>query len=472
VVTIESVSDKVDLVIFGTSLKTGNCIAFRKSSIESSRFDDDSGCLKIEATVPVNSVPLQYLIQGSAGFPPFFPPLQLNESIFESKPKLQELGQLFNEEVADGGIRDNLGLEWYKANINRSDNVLLVVSDAGQVFDWEPSNNTGQSINSWINRLLRAVNIQMNRLSQLDKLGHINHNNTKFVQFNDRRILPTIESTDLPAQYRTIPSGVAGIAESIPTDLVPIKNAQAYAIVRFGYDLAKLQMKEIYSEKAGKPGSLNDGDGFWKDLLPSGITCLVAESERDRSSSLVNLISNENNNAASWFYNPVSLYDYWRQLPLNNKTRWFLVVLSLTIAGLAAMGIRPTLAFGWSVVRPYVYTEPTVEYSDFVSKVQSMQWNDACKEIDSRTVVVRGKFLTKRGDVLTIKLDKLENLARVRLMDPGTASALPSDAAQNRDNFLVLVGRYRMSEYDTAALNLTSGELRSTLESRPESWDR
>lgn len=468
--SIDSTPEELELVLLGTSLKTGNCIAFEKSSIESLAFEPRSKMLKVVESVKISSICVSNLIQASAAFPPFFPPLHIDRSIFITKPNEQDLGTLAGDEVADGGIRDNLGLDWYVAKKTNDSSSLLVVSDAGQAFDWDRSSKSSQSFSTWINRLLRAVNIQMMRLSQLDKSTHFDSPETIFVGFDSRKELPVHEDPEKPLLKRTMTAGVGVKAVEIATDLAPIQPAQAYAIVRLGYDIAKLKLSNRYDKLASVDGRMNANDGFWELLKPKNVSCLADQGSKDRETSLEVLLEKETNANSFRWTNIVGYYDIWLQIPLRKSIRRLLVFLALLVFVFTAVGAWTLVSSAVRAVSPYLQAKSELKYSNFLELVQLSSWEDACNQIKNKKLQVQGKLFSKRGDVITVQLDQLQELAKVRLLDSSTASALPNDPDERRPYFLILKGLYRGDEPHPALLNLVDGELLSTLETRPASW--
>jgi sulfatase modifying factor 1 len=265
-----SSSQSLKLEILGTSLHRGHCISFATDGIKifaNEPVSHDGLCLVEE--IKGEALPVRYAVAASTAFPPFFSPLLITPKLFGPSHPVGSLGQLSGQEVADGGIRDNLGIEYYLATNTHapsSGESLSIISDAGLDFDWSNDCLTTQSLSNWGLRLLRAIDIQMMRLwhSDLSKAIHCIH-----VSFAGVQKMPLSENENLKPFAQPLTRTVAQKASQMPTDLQTLGKSASYAVVRLGYDAISAQR-----ESADIPRSSLPDTEFWADLLPSEINGL------------------------------------------------------------------------------------------------------------------------------------------------------------------------------------------------------
>lgn len=274
--TYAALPRKRSLRILSTDFTSGGCVSFDNNRIRHFvNSSSDERALTLRHEINRDDLQLRHGIAASAAFPPFFPPLSFSTQLFPPGIKQHELGDLAGHSLADGGIRDNLGIDFYLADTK--DNPLprqCIVSDAGLEFDLETSDGLlHQSIDSWAARLLRSIDIQMKRLGDLD-LARMP--SAIQIQLNASvNLNPTEDTAQRPFSQALTRQVAQKIAET-PTDLCILTDAEAYAIVRLGYDLA--------AHSIGSAGQIIRRDaipdeGFWRDLLPSDIQMLNADGD-------------------------------------------------------------------------------------------------------------------------------------------------------------------------------------------------
>ncbi len=76
----------LELVVLGTSYKTGDCIAFRPSGISQWQFNPKQMLLNLKHEADDAGICLSKLIQGVSSLSSIFPPLKIEPTLFSSKP--------------------------------------------------------------------------------------------------------------------------------------------------------------------------------------------------------------------------------------------------------------------------------------------------------------------------------------------------------------------------------------------------
>jgi predicted acylesterase/phospholipase RssA len=145
-----------ELYILSTSLTRGSLLAFTESGPVWG--NDPLGDQALNAA----TLPVATAVAASLAFPPFFPPIKLTQQMLHaSKPAWPN-----DQWLTDGGVYDNLGLEWIGWLRGGRTNVFqtVVVSDAQGAFDW----NVGSSLGQTLPRNVRATNILMKRVSDME----------------------------------------------------------------------------------------------------------------------------------------------------------------------------------------------------------------------------------------------------------------------------------------------------------------
>lgn len=228
----DSVQDRIRLDVVGTDYVSGAGVALSTAGLFTFA---DSQRPRAPSTVSLlthnSTLRIRFAIAASAAFPPFFTPIVLEKHMFRAEATQKDLALLHNP-IADGGIRDNLGVEYYRATCTAR---ACIISDAGLLFDWDVANYVNQSTKIWAKRLLRVIDIQMNRILLLDSAAF---NGDYYLPLDHVDHAPSAE--DQGKSPFTQPLTQAGVVQArhINTDLVPLTRAQAYAIIRLGYDAA------------------------------------------------------------------------------------------------------------------------------------------------------------------------------------------------------------------------------------------
>ncbi|MCC7420334.1 MAG: patatin-like phospholipase family protein, partial [Planctomycetaceae bacterium] len=247
--------DVLKLELLGTTLRTGGCVCFSTKTL-SHRFEDPTqGFQKKVEDINCEMLQVRHAVMASAAFPPFFPPLKIEPALFGPNVDCRELGGLLDNQVADGGIRDNLGLDHYLVSLqaDASPN-LCIVSDAGATVDWSLANFVPQSLTTWGKRLMRVVEIQMDCISAL---------NLARASGLVRIPIASVQHAQVQAAENefTLSREIARTAWKTPTDLENLSHYEIFRIARHGFDVAK-------SVLTARDRTVEDV-GFW-DSLKSG----------------------------------------------------------------------------------------------------------------------------------------------------------------------------------------------------------
>ncbi|MBY3544795.1 patatin-like phospholipase family protein [Rhizobium laguerreae] len=142
-----------DLYILSTNLNNGALCSFSKQGYYLEDEDD--------AFFAHEGVPLSLAVTASSAFPPLFPPVEIERTMFSVE---LERFRFSPHLLTDGGVFDNLGYEKAKMLEGRGELQadLIIISDAGGPFDWKIDSDF-----FWpVSRSIRTADILMNRISE------------------------------------------------------------------------------------------------------------------------------------------------------------------------------------------------------------------------------------------------------------------------------------------------------------------
>lgn len=142
------------LVLNATDLKHGTAAAFIGGSFlpdvrKPERGDGTS------AAIDVGPFPLAAAVACSAAFPALFPERQLSAKDFAQPRRKWEAGA----SLSDGGVYDNLGIQFFLGSTGKALPRMYYVSDAGAPFDY-----TAGLTGNIFSRVARVTDVQMNLL--------------------------------------------------------------------------------------------------------------------------------------------------------------------------------------------------------------------------------------------------------------------------------------------------------------------
>ncbi len=447
------------LTILGTDLVSGRCVSFSNDCVTVHRRAIGEGCVDKDKTLRDGSLLIADAVQASSAFPPFFPPLRLRQNTFRNEIQAERFSSECGDcDVADGGIRDNLGIDWYTRSVDPAQGVLVIVSDAGQAFDRMVTRDEPDTLGAWLRRLLRATDIQMMRLSQLDlsktraQLVHI--------RFEDRfDALPDTENGEAPVHQRVLPKGLAATIAVFPTDLIPVPAAFQYGLVRLGYDLSKKVGLSIPSEPVASSRTC-----FWREFW--GKSAKAETSLADGDGSLKGAMDRVKPSQLR------SARDALGHLPISGRMRLGVSLFVGIIGLLALAGTWSVLSFTWPHVSRFIWHDVPRRhsYSEFLKAVDSRPWED----VGERGAVyeLRGQLYQRRENVVTIFLDRLgqKKLAEFHFQNQRDVTSLPTDAIPGYKKYLILEGT--LSAIEPSTWRLTEGRLKSQLlDQRPTTWE-
>jgi predicted acylesterase/phospholipase RssA len=309
--TFGDLGKRPHLYLLGTSFKTGGCVAFSKAGIDHYRNGQrgESALVK-DGSIVTPTVLLASAMAASTAFPPFLPPVTIGPAIFRSELSQGKIGHLAGYEVADGGIRDNLGLEFYMSQLRTpEDTSVCIISDAGMLFDWDNASYSDHSIIAWFKRLQRIIDVQMGR-SQGVLVGTATDSSYGYLSLANASDAPMQEDLEQKKPYnQELTNPVAECVAKTPTDLSPVTQADVYALVRLGYDVsARLAQQRTFPIEERK--DIPDSD-FWYAIWPS--ECHVLHQQRELQVSLEDRI----NGSATRRFN--DLIDLLRHAPVASR---------------------------------------------------------------------------------------------------------------------------------------------------------
>lgn len=258
-----------NLHLLGTSLTSGKPCSF--SYIKDSLGNEETGFNYYKnvaprdftfTSIPATELPLALAVAASSAFPPLFSPIRVDDSLLVARN-----AQISTPEyITDGGVHDNLGLDWLLSNHVDNKNLdLIVVSDAGFVFD-----SSKLSYAYPLARNLRANEISMRRAADLLETG------TSPIQPIRIWIGDVVKAR--PGERVQAPEIQRGVAQ-IRTDLDTFTVDEARWLVTHGYEVAKAKLEHIVTAEpsAGPPAlgidaynSLFTGSGLMRSLPRTG----------------------------------------------------------------------------------------------------------------------------------------------------------------------------------------------------------
>lgn len=247
------------LDILGTSLRTGDCFVFSDTNVRRLAID---GRTNHAEKIGNCKCLLRNAVAASAAFPPVLRPfVPSKDSLGAAQEK--DVGEIINDEIADGGIRDNTGIEYAKTQSWGKDVSQILVSDAGRPFDWTPPEpSEKESIQVWGKRMARVVDIISNRVAVLLESAAPG---VRKVAMSDTAHASQNEDA-LKSYMQRLTYDVAIQVLKISTDLKPLSGSQLFALIRHGYDTTGSVLTPIYPFQSDRA---TDGEEFWKKLWPA-----------------------------------------------------------------------------------------------------------------------------------------------------------------------------------------------------------
>jgi predicted acylesterase/phospholipase RssA len=449
------------LTILGTDLVSGRCVSFSNNCVTVHRRATGEGSDDEDKILWDGSLLLADAVHASSAFPPFFPPLRLRQGTFKNEiPAERFRAQCGECDVSDGGIRDNLGIDWYSGAIDPGAGSLVIVSDAGQVFDHVSTSNDPDTVSDWLSRLLRATDIQMMRLSQLD----LSKQNAPLVRvgFDDRfdASVALLDTEDLHVvlQERVLPKGLAATIAGFPTDLVPVPAAFRYGLVRLGYDLSK----KIGLRRNAEPNAISRAR-FWRHLWDEKTAATSLANGGGSLKQAMDRLKPSQIPGAS---------DALGYLPISRRM-WRLIYAIVCVVGLLTIvGTRSVVIFVWPHISRVVWPVGPryYSYSEFLNAVNSRRWDDVGEK--GAIYELRGQLYSRRENIVTIFLDRLDQkkLAEIAFDSLSEVQSLPTNATPGAEKYLIVEGTLSATEPST--WHLKHGRLKSQLyDERPRGWD-
>lgn len=141
--------------LLSTNFRTGELCSFSGDHFEVEGHDGG-----LSAT-PCGHLTLSRAVAASSAFPPMFPPMLLDDKLL-ARPRDDAF--LLPLQLSDGGVYDNLGIEKFWRNLDRSPELVrtLIVSNAGSPFRAEAT----RTFSGIFSRNIRASDILMRRIGK------------------------------------------------------------------------------------------------------------------------------------------------------------------------------------------------------------------------------------------------------------------------------------------------------------------
>lgn len=214
-----------DVHFLATSFTTGNPCSFSSDAFSTLSATDGFN------DIPADLTDLDLAVAASSAFPPLFPPVWLrNEDVGRA------LGTDEGIYLTDGGVYDNLGIDYCSALISKlgDQNAAIVLSDAGGAFDVR---TTGFS---WIlPRTIRTTDILMWRAASKTVAGLGALTNVPHEHISINR---TVANSTLPVE-------VQRFVRQVRTDLDKFSDQEIAIICAHGEAVADLQLSGISSQQ-------------------------------------------------------------------------------------------------------------------------------------------------------------------------------------------------------------------------------
>lgn len=280
--TMEAINADIDIAITATSLRTGSMLVFKRQSVD--EYSHDATGMKMTHHI-ASSPRISFVLAATSAFPPVFPPIEISNAMFQSKLDPKLLGHLNGDFLADGGIRDNIGIEYYSTIPPQP---VTVVSDAGRPFGWIVEGVSGSSAQDWYRRSLRVADILSQRVAELQRERLMESIVVSVDQCAASARTAKI-AIDHNAQFyaQHLPESVLSRVPVIATDMSPLTPYEMYALVRGGYDEAGRQMASLnHVPRTGLP----DVD-FWQRLFAKCEN--VSQLDGDSPTSFQSLLDSE-----------------------------------------------------------------------------------------------------------------------------------------------------------------------------------
>ncbi|GAA4457380.1 hypothetical protein GCM10023156_34100 [Novipirellula rosea] len=377
----------------------------------------------------------------------------MTAKVFSGEIPISRLGVFYEQEIADGGIRDNLALDWYSSVSYSRDSSLAIISDAGATFDWSKANLQKQSASVWLSRLQRTIDIQMRRLSQMDK-ARLLSNEKASVGIRDWDVTLIDEQQDSALYMQPITRSVASRVAQLATDLTPLGPAETYAIIRLGYDLASERLR-IYPFQ-----DVEVDDGFWKDLFPEKITHMNMDSRYGTDKqSLEGAVKEERKPLIG------GLLDAWKHLPIPI---WKRIAYSLLLVLLVSLSVATIINFARPIVATIFQSQkPIVTHKTIVALSQTTEWGNVLKEVQGQQALLQTAYLGREGNVVSVMLLDCNKLLKLELPEL-VAKSLPVEVSRIGEIYLAIKGSLQSSD-DVHTL-VTNAELQELFNTLPTGW--
>jgi predicted acylesterase/phospholipase RssA len=406
-------SDQPEIHILATSLTTGNLCKFTAEGFV--WLDRDEPEL-----VRHTSLPVSLAVASSSAFPPLFPPIEITKDLLGAQ------GERFHQTqyLTDGGVFDNLGLGELARLTQRlprdffpTEKGLLVISDAGGVFDWQD-----KTYGSLVARNIRASDILMDRVTNLVRISGTQTASKRCVIDIAAEIDPALDSMALAPQ-------VQRAVANIRTDLDRFSNEEVRALLTHGYAQARVSFRNCGIESETASGWASIG---------------LQESEQVEKKTVRELRSQD---ARRRRWGLISTSDWASGL--------LLIVLLLWLITLIVVPVRVT---NW--VAPYLLR------TDFVVPTKTVQ------VLDDFVFVKFDGYLDRSGAAEPIEIyNDPESSNKYRVFDKATYVEHVS-LRKTKEEYDIILSSGGMTEIrsifpEPSSLHASEGEPRTVLKFKP-----
>ena len=267
------------LDILGTSIDTGDCVIFSDDNVRRMKI---VGRSSEDPVVGNCSCTLRVAVTASAAFPPFLRPISLTQASLGAMTNIDVEG-LVPDQVGDGGIRDNTGIEYALSQSWGSNHLEMLMSDAGRPFDsTSPGAAKPEDLFVWGNRMGRVIDIMFHRIAVL-----LDSAQPDVPKLNMYRKVKLAEREDLSiAKYmQPLIKNAAAEVPKISTDLIPLTESQVFALMRHGFDTANdvLATQYPFTNSAIKNEEISQ---YWSSLWPNEVKDQKELVEKLRESAI------------------------------------------------------------------------------------------------------------------------------------------------------------------------------------------
>ena len=205
-----------------TNLSTGNMFSF----VAGGGGAEEMGEYQL-GFVPASNFPISRAVAASSAFPPVFPPLRLDQSVYS------HAGNVEYVTLTDGGVYDNMGIGPMLNKLTKLD--YMIVSDGGKpfAFDDRPTESGAIVLKAGLDIMMEQI-----RGLEFDRMQH-----RGLAGVGPKPLWFSIDSHEGEAQ-----AGDAAFASAIGTNLQALSAAELAVLTRHGGALVEARLRRYGPE--------------------------------------------------------------------------------------------------------------------------------------------------------------------------------------------------------------------------------